>query len=66
MHGHVRLRMAMHCNFLHVYKPPSVLKVNLLPEEWIESCDSGITLVSVWRQFGYLWVTSGHLMVTLQ
>ena len=25
-----------------------------------------VILVSVWGQFGYLWVTLGHLMVTLQ
>ena len=28
--------------------------------------DFGIILVPVWGQFGYLWVTLGHLMVTLQ
>ena len=28
--------------------------------------DFGLILVSVWGQFGYLWVTLGHLMVTLQ
>ena len=26
----------------------------------------GVILGSVWGQFGYLWVTLGHLVVTLQ
>ena len=28
--------------------------------------DFGVTLGSVWGQFGHLWVSLGHLMVTLQ